>query len=62
MKPDVVPEESERWMTVMAVLGRFSVGFSALISGSFQVLILPRYMFAIVLPSSFIPVGTPGRL
>ena len=41
MNPSVVPEESERCTTVMAVLGRLIPGFSALIAGSFQVLILP---------------------
>ena len=33
MKPAVVPEESERWMTVIAVLGSVTPGFSALIAG-----------------------------
>ncbi len=42
MKPEVVPEESERCITVIAVLGRLTPGLSALISGSFQLLILPR--------------------
>ena len=42
VKPTVVPEESERWITVIAVLGRLTPGLSASISGSFQVLILPR--------------------
>lgn len=38
MKPAVVPEESERWTTVIAVLGSETPGFSALISASSQVL------------------------
>ena len=42
MKPEVVPEESERWITVIGVLGSVTPGFSALIAGSFQVLIVPR--------------------
>jgi hypothetical protein len=62
VKPFVVPEESERWTIVIAVLGRLIPGFSALIAGSFQVLILPRKMLASVGPSSFRPLLTPGRL
>ena len=62
MKPFVVPDESERCTTVIAVLGRLMPGFSVLIAGSFQVLILPRKMSAIVGPSSFRPVLTPDRL
>ena len=62
MKPLVVPDESERWTTVIAVLGRLMPGFSALIAGSFQVLILPRKMLAIVGPSSLSPLLTPDRL
>ncbi len=42
MNPAVVPEESERCTTVMAVLGRFIPGLSFLIAASFQVLILPE--------------------
>src|SRR6202035_3193324 len=53
VKPAVVPDESDRWITVIAVLGSEEPGLSALISASFQVLTLPRYMSAIVLPSSF---------
>ncbi len=41
MKPAVVPEESERCTTVIAVLGSVTPGFRALISASFQVLTLP---------------------
>src|SRR5436190_23571031 len=62
VKPSVVPEESERWAIVIVVLGRFMPGFSDLIAGSFQVLILPRKMSAIVGPSSLIPLLTPDRL
>ena len=62
MKPSVVPEESERCTTVIAVLGRLIPGFSALIAALFQVLILPRKMLASVGPSSLIPLLMPGRL
>ena len=62
MKPAVVPEESERWITVIGVLGSDTPGLSALIAASFQVLILPRKISAIVGPSSFRPLLTPGRL
>ena len=62
MKPLVVPDESERWTTVICVLGRFTPGFSDLIAGAFQVVILPEKMSAIIGPSSFSPVFIPGRL
>ena len=62
VKPAVVPEESERWIVVIAVLGSVTPGFSALISASFQVLTLPRKMSARVLPSSLSPVLTPVTL
>ena len=62
VKPWVVPEESERWTTVMLVLGRLMPGLSALIAGSSQVLILPMKMPATVGPSSFSPLLTPDRL
>ena len=42
----VVPEESERWAMVIAVLGRLTPGLSAVIAGSFHVVILPEKMFA----------------
>src|SRR5579859_3827036 len=57
----VVPEPSERTARVMEVLGRFALGFSALIAGSFQVLISPWKICASTLGSSFSPV-TPDRL
>ena len=47
---------------MIAVLGRLMPGLSGLIAGSFQVLILPRKMLAIVGPSSLSPLLTPGRL
>src|SRR5579871_152323 len=59
VKPFVVPEESERCTTVMAVLGRLRPGFSALMAGSFQVLIWPMKILAVVGPSSFRPLLTP---
>ncbi len=62
VNPAVVPDESERWTIVIAVLGRLSPGLSDLIAGSSQVLILPMKMLASVGPSSFSPLLTPGRL
>ena len=49
----VVPDPSARWMTLIGVDGRFAAtsGLSAAIAGSFQVVILPRKMPAIVGPS-----------
>jgi hypothetical protein len=57
----VVPEESERTARVIVVLGRLAPGLSALIAGSFQVLMVPWKIPARVVASSFRPV-TPGRL
>src|SRR5437764_2329676 len=59
VKPFVVPEESERWTTVILVLGRLTPGFSALIAGSFHVVIFFWKMSAAVLPSSLRPFWTP---
>src|SRR5262249_32259597 len=59
---DVVPDSSERCTIVMAVDGRFTPGFSVLIAASFHVLILPRKMSAMVVPSSFSPFDTPFTL
>ena len=42
MKPLVVPEESERWTTVIFVDGISTSGFWALIAASSQEVILPR--------------------
>src|ERR1700759_4741737 len=47
-----VPEESERRAMVIAVPGRLALGLSALIAGSFQVLISPWKILAIVGASS----------
>ena len=46
---------------VIAVLGRLTPGLSALIAGSFQVLILPEKMSAMVGADSF-RLLTPDRL
>src|ERR1700733_1114294 len=61
VKLAVVPEPSERTASVIALLGRFRPGLSALIAGSSQVLIWPWKIFARVGASSFRPV-TPVRL
>src|SRR3954453_23920367 len=58
----VVPDSSERWQTVMLLLGSFTPEFWPAISGSFHLLTLPRKMSAAVLPSSFKPCCTPSRL
>src|SRR6476659_7975375 len=57
----VVPDESERTARVIAVLGRLAPELSALIAGSFQVLILPEKMPAMVAGDSF-RLLTPDRL
>src|SRR6478735_8204424 len=57
----VVPEESDRTARVIAVLGRLTPELSALIAGSFQVLILPEKMPAMVAGDSF-RLLTPDRL
>src|ERR1700746_584899 len=57
----VVPEESERTARLIGVLGRLTPGLSALIAGSFQLLILPWKMLAMVGASSF-RLETPDRL
>src|ERR1700760_1425051 len=57
----VVPEESERRVMVMAVLGRVPPGLSALMAGSFQVLIWAWKILAMVGPSS-LRLLTPDRL
>src|ERR1700691_4127668 len=57
----VVPEESERTAMVIGVLGRLTPGLSALMAGSFHVLIWPWKIFAIVVGSS-LRLLTPDRL
>ncbi len=61
MKLNVVPDSSERWTVVIAVLGSFTPEFCEAISWSFQVVTLPLKMSAIVLESRFSEV-TPGTL
>ena len=62
MKFAVVPDSSERWQTVMSVLGRLAPEFWPAISGSFHFLTLPRKMSATVLPSSLRPWSMPSTL
>src|ERR1700745_3578192 len=57
----VVPEESDRTARVIGVLGRLTPELSALIAGSFQVLICAWKIFARVGASSF-RFLTPDRL
>src|ERR1700729_2931934 len=57
----VVPEESERTAMVIGVLGRLTPGLSALMAGSFHVLIWTWKIFAMVVASSF-RLLTPDRL
>src|SRR3974377_679137 len=57
----VVPEESERTAIVIALLGRLTPELSAVIAGSFHLVILPWKMFARTVASSFM-FETPDRL
>src|SRR2546430_1585175 len=57
----VVPDESERWAMVTAVLGSLTPGFCAAIFGSFHLVILAWKMSAMTGASSF-RLLTPGRL
>ncbi len=57
----VVPEPSERWATVIVVLGSVTPGLSLLIAESFQVLIVPWKIPAIVSAESW-SLLTPERL
>src|SRR5436190_18920572 len=52
VKAAVVPDPSDRCTTWMPVLGRLAPELSALIAGSFHVLILPAKMPATVWPDS----------
>ena len=61
MKLAVVPDSSERWTGVIFVLGRFTPGLSALMAGSFQVVISPLKIFAVVSGLSC-RLSTPERL
>ncbi len=58
----MVPEESERTATVIAVLGRVTPGLSAAIAESFHFVILPEKMFAITGPDSCSGLLRPDRL
>src|SRR5579859_925740 len=57
----VVPEESERTARLIGVLGRLTPGLSALIAGSFHLVILAWKMFAMTVGVSF-RLLTPDRL
>jgi hypothetical protein len=57
----VVPESSERWTTVMFAEGSEAPEFSAAIFGSFQVVIAPLKIPAMVAASSFRSL-TPSTL
>src|SRR5579871_5528457 len=57
----VVPEESERRAMTTGVLGSLRPGLSAVIAGSFHLVILPWKRSAMTAGSSFRPV-TPDRL
>jgi hypothetical protein len=61
VKLAVVPDSSERFTGVIFVLGRLTPGLSALIAGSFQVVISCLKIFAIVNGSSC-RLLTPERL
>src|SRR5712692_7058732 len=58
----VVPDSSARWTTWMGVLGGLRPGFCVVISGSFQVVTLPKKMSAAVAASSFSPEWRPDTL
>src|SRR3954447_26727709 len=60
-KFSVVPDSSDRKNTLMAVLGSLTPEFTLAIAGSFQVLIWPRKMFAVISGVST-SASTPGRL
>src|SRR3954447_6182367 len=60
-KFSVVPDSSERKNTLMAVLGSLTPELTLAIAGSFQVLILPRKMFATTSGVST-SLSTPGTL
>ena len=49
MKLNVVPDSSERWIVVIAVLGSFTPEFCWAMAGSFHLVMLPLKMSAIVL-------------
>src|SRR5205814_10195317 len=53
VKALVVPEPSDRWATVIAVLGRVASGLSALIAGSSQVLMAPASLLPMMTSLNF---------
>ena len=57
----MVPEESERWAMVIAVLGSLTPGLTAAIAGSFHFVILAWKMSAMTGADSF-RLLTPDRL
>src|SRR5438067_8781922 len=61
VKALVVPEPSARWTTTMGVDGRVALALSALMAGSFQVLIVPWKMPASVAGLSW-SLATPLML
>src|SRR3954447_12355347 len=61
VKFSVVPDESERWATVMPLDGSLASGFSVLIAASSHDLICRWKIFAMTSASSCSP-STPGRL
>ena len=61
MKFSVVPDSSERCTTVMFVSGRSASGFCWAMAGSFQVVISPEKMPAMVSASRF-RESMPSRL
>src|SRR5438105_13961138 len=61
VKFSVVPDESDRWATVIPLDGSLASGFRALMAGSSQVLICRWKILAMVSASS-LSLSTPVRL
>ena len=57
-----VPDPSDRYATLMSVVGSATEGFSFTIAGSFQFRTLPMKIAARSGASNFTSVNTPGRL
>src|SRR5215469_6926417 len=62
VKAAVVPEPSVRWATTTLSLGRLTPGLSFLMSGSCQLVILPRKIPEMVSAESWRGLVRPGRL